>query len=77
MNFNITDDRRMLSESLRRYLGDRYDAETRNRVAYAAPYHSPEHWQEMAELGFDYYSIGRPHFQPAGLEAVGMNGKSN
>jgi alkylation response protein AidB-like acyl-CoA dehydrogenase len=51
MNFNSTDDRRMLSESLRRYLGDRYDAETRNRVAYAAPYHSPEHWQEMAELG--------------------------
>ncbi len=33
--------------------------------------------KEMAELGFDYYSIGRPHFQPAGLEAVGMNGKSN
>lgn len=51
MDFNITDDRRMLSESLRRYLGDRYDAETRNQVAYAAPYHSPKHWQEMAELG--------------------------
>lgn len=51
MDFNITDDRRMLSESLRRYLGDRYDAETRNSVAYTAPYHSPKHWQELAELG--------------------------
>lgn len=51
MDFNISDDRRMLSESMRRYLSDRYDAETRNSVAYAAPYHSPKHWQEMAELG--------------------------
>lgn len=51
MDFNVTDDRRMLSESLRRYLGDRYDAETRNRVAYDAPYHSPDHWQELADLG--------------------------
>lgn len=51
MDFNISDDRRMLSESLRRYLGDRYNAETRNSVAYTAPYHSPKHWQELADLG--------------------------
>lgn len=32
---------------------------------------------EMATLGFDYYSIGRPHFEPAGVEAVSSNGQTN
>lgn len=51
MNFNHTDDRRMLSDSLRRYFSEQYGNETRNEVAYQAPYHSPEKWAELAELG--------------------------
>ncbi len=51
MDFNLSEDRRMLSDTLQRYLGDNYDIETRNKLAYTAPYHSPEKWQEMAELG--------------------------
>ncbi len=51
MDFNYSDNRRMLSDSLRRFLADKYDAETRNQVAYSAPFHSPEKWRELAELG--------------------------
>ncbi|MEZ4698161.1 MAG: UDP-glucose/GDP-mannose dehydrogenase family protein [Rhodothermales bacterium] len=32
---------------------------------------------EMARLGFDYYSIGRPHYEPEGLTAVGANGQAS
>ena len=51
MDFKPSEDRRMLSDTLRRYLADRYAHEMRNRVAYAAPFHSPEHYAEMAGLG--------------------------
>ncbi len=51
MNFDISDDRRMLAESLGRYLAERYDFAARNRVAYAPPFHDPQKWAELAELG--------------------------
>lgn len=51
MNFDLTEDRQMLSDTLSRYLGDRYPVATRNRVAYTAPFHSPDHWTELADLG--------------------------
>jgi alkylation response protein AidB-like acyl-CoA dehydrogenase len=51
MDFNYSDDRRMLSDSLRRYLTEQYGIEQRNAVAYEAPYHSPDHWQQLADLG--------------------------
>ena len=51
MDFNHTEDRRMLADSLRRYLNDQYPVEKRIEVAYDAPYHSAEHWQQLSELG--------------------------
>ena len=51
MDFNLTEDRRMLSDSLNRYLGDKYPVEHRNKVAYDLPCHDPEKWDEIAELG--------------------------
>ena len=54
MNFETTDDRRMLADTLGRWLRDRYDAETRTKFAYAAPYHDPGRWGELAELGILY-----------------------
>ncbi len=51
MNFEMTDDRRMLTDSLSRFLGDRYSTDHRTKVAYDAPYHDPALWTEMAELG--------------------------
>ncbi len=51
MNFSHTEDRRMLSDSLRRYFAEQYPIETRIKVAYEAPYGAPAKWQELAELG--------------------------
>lgn len=51
MNFEQTEDRRMLSDTLTRYLSDRYTIADRNRIAYAAPFHDPARWDELAELG--------------------------
>lgn len=51
MDFNLTEDRRMLMETLNRYLADQYPVEHRNKVAYEPPFHDPHKWEEMAELG--------------------------
>ena len=54
MDFETTEDRRMLADTLGRWLRDSYDPETRTKVAYDAPWHSPDRWAEMAELGILY-----------------------
>jgi len=51
MDFELTDDRRMLAETLSRYLSEQYGIAHRNAVAYDAPYHDPAKWAELAELG--------------------------
>lgn len=51
MEFNLSEDHQMLSDSLRRYLSDKYEIEARNRSVYAAPYQVPGIWNELAELG--------------------------
>tara|TARA_R110000868_G_scaffold101630_5_gene279738 strand:- start:14554 stop:15633 length:1080 start_codon:yes stop_codon:yes gene_type:complete len=51
MNFTQTDDRRMISDSLRRYLADQYPVEHRIKIAYDAPFHDPSKWGALAELG--------------------------
>jgi len=54
MNFDMTDDRRMLSDSLTRFLSEQYGIEHRNKVAYSAPFHDPAKWEAMVELGLLY-----------------------
>ncbi|WP_370286773.1 acyl-CoA dehydrogenase family protein [Pseudooceanicola nanhaiensis] len=51
MDFDLTEDRQMLSDSLNRFLADKYPVEHRNKVAYAEPYHDPALWDGIAELG--------------------------
>ncbi|MCR8724089.1 acyl-CoA dehydrogenase family protein [Frigidibacter sp. ROC022] len=51
MDFDLTDDRQMLSETLRRYLAESYPVPHRNAVAYEAPFHDPAQWQALADLG--------------------------
>jgi len=51
MDFDLTEDRQMLSDSLNRFLADKYPVEHRNKVAYAEPYHDPALWDGLAELG--------------------------
>ena len=54
MNFEMSDDRRMLAESLARFLADTCPVEKRVDVAYAEPWHSETAWAGLAELGALY-----------------------
>ena len=51
MDFNHTEERRMLAESLSRYLTDNYTFETRMEIAKSDVGYSPQKWQELAEMG--------------------------
>ena len=51
MDFNLTEDRRMVLDTLSRYLQDQYPVEHRIKVAYDAPFHDPSKWSELANLG--------------------------
>ena len=44
MDFNLTEDRRMVLDTLSRYLQDQYPVEHRIKVAYDAPFHDPSKW---------------------------------
>jgi len=51
MNFEHTEDRRMLADSLNRFIAEQYAFETRDRIARSAQGFSTEIWQQFAELG--------------------------
>lgn len=51
MDFNHNEDRRMLENTLSRYVREQYDFETRMKIAGADEGYSAEKWAEMAELG--------------------------
>lgn len=51
MDFNLTEDRRMLADTLAKFLSAEYGLEHRAKVAYAAPFHDLEKWGALAELG--------------------------
>jgi len=51
MNFELTEERQMLQDTLRRFLADRYDTKTRNAILDSDTGLSAEIWTELAELG--------------------------
>jgi len=51
MNFEHTEDRRMLSDMLRRFVTEQYDFATRERHAQSSQGYSVEFWRRYAELG--------------------------
>ena len=51
MDFNLTEERQMLQDTLRRYLSDKYDTATRNKIIDSDEGLSPEIWSGLAELG--------------------------
>jgi len=51
MNFEHTEDRRMLADALNRFISEQYGIETRNKLAYGAEGHSPALYAQFAELG--------------------------
>ncbi|WP_072857321.1 acyl-CoA dehydrogenase family protein [Loktanella atrilutea] len=70
MNFEQTEERRMLADSLSRLLADRCDPALRMKVAYAAPYHSPELWAALVEMGALHALVDEDHggFGGAGFD---------
>lgn len=51
MNFEHTEDRRMIAESLGRYLRDQYAFPERDRIARSPLGYSQSHWRQMADMG--------------------------
>jgi len=51
MNFDLTEERQMLQDTLRRFLRDRYDTATRNKILESDSGMSTDIWNELAELG--------------------------
>ncbi len=51
MNFDLTEERQMLQDTLRRYLSDKYDTETRNKIVESDAGLSEAIWTGLAELG--------------------------
>jgi alkylation response protein AidB-like acyl-CoA dehydrogenase len=66
MDFNLTEDRQMLADTLGRFLTAQYPVEHRIKVAYDAPYHDGAKWDQLAELG--------PLYALASEDAGGMGG---
>ncbi len=51
MNFELTEERQMLQDTLRRFLADRYTTARRNEILNSDAGMSAEIWAELAELG--------------------------
>jgi alkylation response protein AidB-like acyl-CoA dehydrogenase len=51
MNFEHTEERRMLADTLNRYIAEQYGFEARDRIAKSPRGYSPEQWRRLAELG--------------------------
>ena len=51
MNFEHTEERRMLADSLNRFIDEQYSFDTRNRIAASADGMSADIWRRFAELG--------------------------
>jgi alkylation response protein AidB-like acyl-CoA dehydrogenase len=52
MNFELTEEQRMIQESVARFVDDNYDLESRVALSAGDPGFSSEHWNTMAELGW-------------------------
>jgi len=51
MDFNLTEERQMLQDTLRRFLSDKYDTATRNKITDSDEGMSADIWAGLAELG--------------------------
>jgi alkylation response protein AidB-like acyl-CoA dehydrogenase len=52
MNFDLSDEQRLIAESIQRFVQDNYGLETRRKLAAKKPGFSAEYWANMAELGW-------------------------
>ena len=52
MNFELSDEQRMIQQSVERFVEDNYDLNKRVALSSKSPGFSTEYWQSMAELGW-------------------------
>jgi len=52
MNFELSDEQKLIGESVERFIQDNYDLESRRKLADEEPGFSKDHWATMAELGW-------------------------
>ena len=52
MNFELSDEQRMIQQNVERFVEDNYDLNTRVALSSKSPGFSTEYWQSMAELGW-------------------------
>lgn len=70
MDFDPTEDRRMLADSLGRFLARDYGIEHRNAVGYEAPWHDPAKWDALADLGL-FFALAPP--EAGGIGGAGFD----
>jgi hypothetical protein len=61
MNLNLTDEQRLLRESVDRFINETYDADHRRRTAGDPLGFSPQIWKQFAELGWLALPIGEAY----------------
>ena len=52
MNFELSEEQRMIQQSVERFVEDNYDLNSRVALSSSSPGFSTEHWHSMAELGW-------------------------
>jgi len=52
VNFELTDEQRLVAGSIARFIQDNYDLESRIQLSSVKPGFSEDHWATMAELGW-------------------------
>ena len=52
MNFELTEEQRMIQESVERFVSENYDLDSRVALSAKSPGFSTEYWNTMAELGW-------------------------
>jgi len=52
MNFELSDEQKLIAESVERFIQDNYALERRRKIAEQEPGFSREYWAQMAELGW-------------------------
>ena len=60
MDLTLSDEQRLLRESVDRFIAETYDADHRRRVATDPLGFSPEIWKKFAELGWLATSLATP-----------------
>jgi alkylation response protein AidB-like acyl-CoA dehydrogenase len=61
MDLTLSDEQRLLRESVDRFIKETYDADHRRRVASDPPGFSPDIWKQFAELGWLALPIGEAY----------------